>query len=198
MRYLQRGVILAALAAILVQAEGKFAHAQVSPPSPVLVSTIEQQSREPLIINYQNGELSILASNARLSDILRAVSNRTGAVIPIPREATERVNIQIGPGPVINVLGALLNETSFDYLIQELSADQIPLVRVALSLKGKGPHTPQKFENPVLSVAEANPRAAEQQEAWQQGVSDRNRLIQEILDDRQRIMEQSPKDNEDK
>ncbi len=147
-------------------------------PSSIQTPTgVEQRRREPVSITYQNGELTIDAFNALLSDVLRAVRDRTGSVIPIPQDANERVNRQIGPGPVMTVLGSLLNETKFNYLIETVSADQNAPVRVVFSLKGRGT-TPHMMETPESAVV--NAQDAEEEEARETAIAERSALVRQI------------------
>ena len=67
-------------------------------------------------VSYQNGQLTIVAPNSTLADILRAVRKQTGAEIDIP-EARERVVTRLGPGPARAVLAELLNGSRFNYVL---------------------------------------------------------------------------------
>ncbi len=201
MKNLRTRFVLIALAAIPLQAEHVHSYAKPlgqasqelransqsgTPAQPgssfVPISVAQQGAPEPAIITYLNGELTIDAHYAFLSDILRAICERTGAIIPIPQGTNERVNRQIGPGPVINVLGSLLNETNFDYLIEELNADQSAPVRVVLSLKGTVSHAPSKIETSILSTAIPDPEEVEKEDAREQAISERMALMRQIND----------------
>ncbi|MBZ5566018.1 MAG: hypothetical protein LAP13_26820, partial [Acidobacteriia bacterium] len=98
------------------------------------------------VIRYENGKLTIQAHNSTLSDILRAVSKQTGAVIDFPPEANERVNGQTGPGPVAVVLDRLLGPLSFDYAILGSAANPNGPVRVILSAKAGSSTSPQQVQ----------------------------------------------------
>src|ERR1700745_2622701 len=52
-----------------------------TPPGPVLFppATLEQMPSRPAVVTLQNGELTIVAQNSSLAEILRVVSSRTGA-----------------------------------------------------------------------------------------------------------------------
>ncbi len=198
MKGLQTRVVVAAFAAILFQAEhlhspnpGALMPGQGSQQSKVppaagasmlhqSTSSAEQKTRDPIVLTYENDELTIDTFNAPLGEVLRAICDRTGAIIPIPQEANERVNRHIGPGPVINVLGSLLNETHFDYLIEELNADRNAPVRVVLSLKGTVTHTPSRIETPVLSTAIPDPQEGEEEESREKAISERMALVRQI------------------
>jgi hypothetical protein len=72
----------------------------------------------PPQVTYSNGLLTIVATNSTLSDILRAVSTRTGATVDAPPQLTsERVAARIGPGNPRDVLSDLLSGPSFDYIL---------------------------------------------------------------------------------
>jgi hypothetical protein len=85
-------------------------------------------------VSYQNGQLTIVAPNSTLGDILRAVRKQTGAEIEIP-PATERVVTHLGPGPARDVMAELLNGSRFNYVLLGSPADASLLTRVVLVAK---------------------------------------------------------------
>ena len=89
---------------------------------------------EPPQVKYQDGELTIIALNSTLGDILRCIREKTAAEIQIPA-VTERVVTRLGPGPVREVLSELLNGTHFNYVLLESSSHPIRLTRVVLQPK---------------------------------------------------------------
>jgi guanyl-specific ribonuclease Sa len=92
------------------------AEAPSTPPPPP--PTLEQSTPTPPRVSFQNGQLTIDATNSTLSQVLRAVQSRTGASIDIPAGAgNERVVAQLGPGQPRDVLNTLLNGSKFDYVI---------------------------------------------------------------------------------
>ncbi len=92
------------------------AEAPPSPPTPP--PTLEQSTPTPPRVSFQNGQLTIDATNSTLSQVLRAVQSRTGASIDIPAGAgNERVVAQLGPGLPRDVLNTLLNGSKYDYVI---------------------------------------------------------------------------------
>src|SRR6476646_1111065 len=86
----------------------------VPPPPP---PTPEQLPAVPPQVHYSQGQLTIVAENSTLADILRAVRTQTGADIEVPPNATERVVTHLGPGPARDVLAALLNGSHFNYVM---------------------------------------------------------------------------------
>ena len=71
----------------------------------------------PPQVHYSRGQLTIVAENSTLADILAAVRSQTGAQVDVPPSATERVVAHLGPGPTRDVLTALLNGTHFNYVM---------------------------------------------------------------------------------
>jgi len=88
----------------------------------------------PPQVTFQDGQLTIVAPNSTLGDVLRAVHKLTGAEIDIP-EAKERVATRVGPGPARDVMAELLNGSRFDYVLLGSAEDQNALTRVVLVAK---------------------------------------------------------------
>jgi hypothetical protein len=103
----------------------------------------------PPQVSYQNAQLTIVASNSTLGDILRAVRKQTGAEIEIP-VATERVVTHLGPGSAREVVAELLNGSRFNYVLLGSPADSAVLTRVVLVAKtgpdDANPNTPSIAE----------------------------------------------------
>ncbi|MFI5087750.1 MAG: hypothetical protein ACHP7I_05095 [Terriglobales bacterium] len=70
-----------------------------------------------LHVSYEDGLLSISAQDAPLSDILAQLHQRTGATIDAPADMDDRIAAELGPGPAVQVVAALLEATHFNYLI---------------------------------------------------------------------------------
>jgi hypothetical protein len=98
-------------------------------------------------VSYQNGQLSIVAPNSTLGDILRAVRKQTAAEMDIPSNATERVVTHLGPGPARDVMAELLNGSRFNYVLLGSQSDANLLTRVVLVAKS-GADTPGPNPNP--------------------------------------------------
>jgi hypothetical protein len=117
---------------------------QSETPQPVPTApTLAQVPAGSIITLYQNGLLTIEAQNGDLGDVLRAVSNETGAVIDMPPGTSERVIGVFGPGRPRDVLVSLLNGSHFNYVMQASAADPNGLARVTLSLRLEKPGTDQ-------------------------------------------------------
>src|SRR5580693_974841 len=92
-------------------------------------------------VSYQDGQLTIVALNSTLGDILRGVRKHTSADIEIPAAANERVVTRLGPGPAREVMAELLNGSRFNYILLGSMENANALVRVVLVPKS-GPDTP--------------------------------------------------------
>jgi hypothetical protein len=84
-------------------------------------------------VTYQNGQLTIIAKNSTLGDILEAVHQKTGAELDIPSPATERVVTHLGPGPARDILASLLNGSHFNYVMVGTANNPAALDRVILT-----------------------------------------------------------------
>ncbi|MGH9644688.1 MAG: hypothetical protein ACRD3Q_19975, partial [Terriglobales bacterium] len=82
--------------------------------------------------------LSIAAQNATLGDVLREVQKQTGATIDVPTGANDRIVVQLGPGAPREVLAALLNGTSFNYVMLGTPADPGAVSEVTLTARTGG------------------------------------------------------------
>lgn len=111
--------------------------AQQPPPAPApeVPLTLQQMPATPPDVSYANGQLTIVAQNSTLGDVLRAVRDRTGANLEVPGNATERVVSHIGPGSPKDVLAQLLDGSHFNYVILGSPTDSAKLERVILSPK---------------------------------------------------------------
>ena len=105
------------------------------PTAPAPPPTLEHMPSRLPTVTFHNGELSIVAYNSTLRDILEAVSSQTGAAIDIPSDATERVIVRLGPGPARGVLDSLLAGSHFNFILLGSAADPEALTKVVLSPK---------------------------------------------------------------
>jgi len=117
------------------------AHSRKKPATPVVEEqppapppTPEQLPPTPPQVTYRDGQLSISANNATLSQVLRSVQAKTGASVEMPGGASaERVVAQLGPGQPREVLNALLNGTKFDYIILGVAGNPGAVQKVILT-----------------------------------------------------------------
>lgn len=107
---------------------------QPPPPPP----TLEQMPAVAPQVFFRNGQLTIVARNSTLGDILRAVHMQTGASVDVPPNATERVVSNLGPGPARDVLASLLNGSHFNYVMLGSPNDPQMVQRIILTSKSGG------------------------------------------------------------
>ncbi len=133
------------------------------PPAPVTPApppTLAESSPTPPQVTYNNGQLTIVAQNATLSQVLRSVQALTGASVDMPSSASsERVVGQLGPGRPRDVLNALLNGTKFNYIILGVTGNPGAVQKIIL--------TAWKPASATVNTAQNNPapQAEEPQEA---------------------------------
>jgi hypothetical protein len=120
------------------------------PTGPVQPIPLDSMAPVPPQVSYQNSQLTIVAPNSTLADILRAVRKQTGADIDVP-SAPERVVTHLGPGPARDVIAELLNGSRFNYVLLGSPADNTLLTRVVLVAKTGSDST---SPTPGVSVAE--------------------------------------------
>lgn len=101
------------------------------PTGPIQQIPLDSMAPVPPHVTYENGELTIVAPNSTLGDILRAVRKQTGAEIDVP-DARERVAATIGPAPAQEVMSQLLNGSRFNYVLLGSPQDPKALTRVVL------------------------------------------------------------------
>jgi len=104
------------------------------PTGPVQQVPLDSIAAVPPQVTFQNNQLTIVAPNSTLADILRAVRKQTGAEIDIP-PAPERVVTRLGPGPARSVVAELLNGSRFNYILLGSPSDDSELTRVVLVAK---------------------------------------------------------------
>jgi hypothetical protein len=105
-----------------------------APQAPAPPPTLEQSPPVAPQVTYNNGQLTIIARNATLSQVLRSVQSLTGASIEMPAgAANERVVGQLGPGQPRDVLNALLNGTKFNYIILGVNGNPGAVQKVILT-----------------------------------------------------------------
>ena len=119
----------------------------VPPPPP----TPAQMPATRPTVSYNNGQLSIVANNSNLADVLNAVHSQTGAQFDMSGVApTDRVYVKLGPGAPKDVLAALLDGSRFNYAILGSPNDPTTVQHVVLMPKAAG--------SPGTTVAGAPPQ----------------------------------------
>jgi hypothetical protein len=151
----------AASAAKLVTSNYPVQAVPATPPAP-------QQAppqKPPLTVNFKNGQLTVSANKATLSEILFAIHQRTGAEIAIPAGAEqEQVVAELGPALPAEVLSSLLTGSKFNFLILSAANDPSTLDRVILSPRPEGP-APAYRPLPPVPVQTAAPQEEDDAES---------------------------------
>jgi hypothetical protein len=117
----------------------------VAPPLPsgptgaVPQMPLDSIAAVPPQVSFANNQLTIVAPNSTLADILKAVRKQTGADIEVPT-APDRVVTHLGPGPAREVIADLLNGSRFNYVLLGSPGDDSVLTRVVLVPKS-GPES---------------------------------------------------------
>jgi len=124
------------------------------PTGPIQQVPLDLMAPVPPQVSYQNGQLTVIAPNSTLGDILRAVRKQTGAEIEVP-DAKERVVTHLGPAPAAEVMAELLNGSRFNYILLGSPDDAHVLTRVVLVAKS-GPDNKLAGQQPA-AMAQAPP-----------------------------------------
>ena len=97
-------------------------------------------------VQFSNGQLTIHANNATLSEVLFQIQKITGAEIAIPSGTEQdRVAADFGPGTASEVMGELLNGTGLNFVVVGSTSDPNQLRSVILSRKTGGADPPSAF-----------------------------------------------------
>jgi len=140
--------------AAAVQPAPEPAPTPVPPPPPL---TPEQGPSSPPEVSFKSGELTIVARNSTLGDVLTAVKNRTGAAVDMPVVSSERIVGRFGPGAPRDVMAQLLNGSHYDYVLLGSPADPGALKKVVLIARASGPDAgPQQLQG-TQPVMQGNP-----------------------------------------
>src|SRR5439155_8691803 len=93
----------------------------------------------PPEVSFQGGQLTIVARNSTMGDVLTAVKQKTGAAVEMPPSSSERVVGQFGPGAPRDVMAQLLNGSHYDYVLMGSPADPGALNKIVLMARASGP-----------------------------------------------------------
>lgn len=103
---------------------------------------------KPPQVSYEDGELTIIAENSSLSEVMKALRASLGADIDLPANVVdEHIWVRLGPGPARRVLRDLLDGTEFNYVIQASDSDPDGIRSVLLTPRGKSA-SPEAAEPP--------------------------------------------------
>lgn len=119
--------------------------------------TARPASVNGVTVQFANGQISIHASNATLSEVLFQIQKCTGAEIAIPAGSEqERVAADFGPGTPSEVMAQLLNGTDLNFVVVGAPSNPNQLGSVILSRKTGTVDPPS-----VFAVQEAPAAAAQ-------------------------------------
>jgi hypothetical protein len=139
------------------------AAALYQPPPP----TPEQGPSSPPEVTFKGSQLTIVARNSTMADVLAAVKQKTGASVEMPASSGERVVGRFGPGAPRDVMAQLLNGSHYDYVLLGSPADPRALKKVVLIARAIGPEAVGAQQNPAVTQnlqAVPNVSADEEQE----------------------------------
>jgi hypothetical protein len=124
---------------VLTATASKTTQQEQMPQQGTSAGTPEQAQPKPPQVTYEGGQLTIIAENSQLSDILASLRACMGADIDLPASASgERIWARFGPGPARKVLATLLSGTKLDYIIQASDTDPDGIRNVWLTPRTEG------------------------------------------------------------
>jgi hypothetical protein len=116
-------------------------------PTPLQPLPLEQVPTLAPRVHFSDGQLTIVAHNSTLSDVLKEVREQTGAELDMPPNANERVVADLGPGPARAVLADLLNGTHFNYVMVGSTTDPSAIHSIVLTPRTGSPDTTTSASN---------------------------------------------------
>lgn len=128
-------------------------------PAPQLPTAAAPATTKPPQVTYEDGQLTIIAENSVLSDVLKALRTALGADIDLPAGVDQHIWVHLGPGPARRVLRDLLDSTEFNYVIQASETDASGILSVLLTQRSKssGPQTPGLPERAANRLPRTSP-----------------------------------------
>jgi hypothetical protein len=131
---------------------------QPPPPTP------EQGPSSPPEVGFEGGQLTIVARNSTMADVLAAVKQKTGAAVEMPAASGERVVGRFGPGAPRDVMAQLLNGSHYDYVLLGSPADPRALKKVVLIARAIGPEavSAQQSSAPANQNLQAVPNVSDE------------------------------------
>ena len=135
---------------------------------PAAAAKTAQPAADRAQVLYSGGQLTIIADNSSLNQILRDVSRQTGMKIT-GGVADQRVFGKVGPGAPAEILAGLLDGTGSNMLLRE-NAGHTP-VELVLTPRGGGATPPGPFASgadddaPAIDESPAHPAAPPSQQS---------------------------------
>ena len=151
---------IALLAASSEQISGEPQEATAHPAPQLSPTAVAPPTSKPPQVTYEDGQLTIIAENSALSEVMKALRSALGADIDLPAGvADQHIWVHLGPGPARRVLRDLLDSTEFNYVIQasETDADGIQSVLLTQRSKSTAPQTPGLPERAANRLPRTSP-----------------------------------------
>lgn len=122
-----------------------------TPPSPYKLPPSPPQ------VSYVDGQLTVVANNSTLADVLNAVQNKLGAQIEgVTPNDGDRVFGQFGPASPRAVCSKLLTGSAYDFILMGASENPDSIQRIILT----GRSTEMANSSPATAPAPEQPSAA--------------------------------------
>jgi hypothetical protein len=148
------------LAASSEQISGEPQEATAHPAPQLSPTAVAPPTSKPPQVTYEDGQLTIIAENSALSEVMKALRSALGADIDLPAGvADQHIWVHLGPGPARRILRDLLDGTEFNYVIQasESDADGIQSVLLTQRSKSTAPQTPGLPERAANRLPRTSP-----------------------------------------
>ena len=128
------------------------------PPPRPSTNASEQTSTKLPRVTYKDGQLTIIAVNSSLSEVMTELRKVLGTDIDLPPSAAgERIWVHLGPGPARRVLRDLLDGMEFNYVIQASETDENGVQSVLLTPRGKDASAAANHEMPEMASSRKTP-----------------------------------------
>jgi len=86
-------------------------------------------------VSYKDGLLTIAANDALLRDVLAQLHQRTGVTFDGSADMNDRVTVDLGPGPAVQIVAAFLEQTGYNFVITTAARDPRLLESIQLTRK---------------------------------------------------------------
>jgi hypothetical protein len=110
-----------------------------NPQQPQQPYGLALQPANPPNISYANGELTIVANNSSLADIVSGIERATGVRVEGVAPDSERVFGQFGPGSSRDVLNSLFDGSRYDFILVGSLENPADVRTIILSPHGTAP-----------------------------------------------------------
>jgi hypothetical protein len=125
------------------------------------VGTRRQIPVNGVSVEFTDGQLTVHANNATLSEVLYQIQKKTGAEIAIPSGTEQdKVAADFGPGTPAEVLSELLNGSGLNFVV--VGSEANPKILRSVLLSPKGPDIPRVAQPDNPPVAENMQEAPDQ------------------------------------